>query len=381
MKPDITRVGKQAVDDAIREFVTLGRYKFLEKYNFGKARSYFVIDPNTHAFCDSKAIVGAAYGYQFPSEGPLRPRDFSGGDATVVRLLRQLGFSLVDDESAEDIVHSAWAHYENELIVADYLKMLSLELAGQKYNKAKLARDLVPLLNQRSVKSIEFKRANISAVMIDLGFPSLAGYKPRSHYQEGLIDIVADQVDHFEDLEKAVQLAVEMPANVPETVSFDAVLVNPPKHQKSVCEAPASRARRPTKRDYLERESRNRSLGHAGEKFILQYERWRLSTLGVGQLAERVEHVSETQGDGLGYDILSFEIDGRERYVEVKTTAHDPLTPFYVSANEVEFARESGDRFCLSRVFNFRRNPSFFELRGPVENHCDLDVATFRASF
>ena len=48
-------------------------------YGFGPAREYFLVIGDMHY--DSKAIVGVAHGYQFPSEGPLRPEDFSGGEA------------------------------------------------------------------------------------------------------------------------------------------------------------------------------------------------------------------------------------------------------------------------------------------------------------
>ncbi|MBK6734338.1 MAG: hypothetical protein IPG61_09640 [bacterium] len=43
---------------------------------------------------DSKAIVGAAHGYQFPESGPLDRRTFSGGKATVKPLLERLGFRI-----------------------------------------------------------------------------------------------------------------------------------------------------------------------------------------------------------------------------------------------------------------------------------------------
>jgi Domain of unknown function (DUF3883) len=312
--------------------------------------------------------MGAAYGLQFPEHGPLRPSDFSGGQATVVKVLRGLGFDLADvDEVPASNKERAWTRHENELIVADYLQMLTKELAGQKYNKAERARALMPLLNDRSKGSIEFKRANISAVMIELGFPSLQGYKPRSNFQrDGLIDVVTSQVEHLPMLEKAAELAVDRPAEVPESVAYQGIRSEAPKRQIRTEEARPSYARRAIKRDYFEREARNRSLGKAGELFIVQYEQWRLVQLGVGQLADRVEHVADTQGDGLGYDVLSFEMDGRERYIEVKTTAHDAVTPFFVSSNEVDFAREQAERFRLYRLFHFRTDPKFFELAGAI---------------
>ena len=74
--------------------------------------------------------------------------------------------------------------------------------------------------------------------------------------------------------------------------------------------------------DYLAIEAANRSLGPAGEEFVLRFEVARLVRAGQERLAVMVELVSETRGDGLGYDVLSFEISGRERLIEVKTTSY-----------------------------------------------------------
>lgn len=380
---DLQKLSRWAVDAALDEFIQLGRLEFLKKYRFGSAKDYFVRHPLTGDLCDSKAVAGVAYGLQFPEHGPLRPRDFSGGQATVVRALRLLGYTIMDGpvqrESNKD---RAWSNYENELIVADYLQMLLKELAGQTYNKAERARALIPQLNERSKGSIEFKRANISAVMIELGFPSLQGYKPRSNFQrDGLVDVVVEQVSQMPILDKASELAVDRPADVPESVAFQNLRMEAPVKQFRAEELRSNLTRRGVKRDYFERESRNRSLGTAGELFVVQYEQWRLEHLGVGLLANKVEHVAQTKGDGLGYDVLSFEPDGRERYIEVKTTAHDAVTPFFISSNEIDFAREAAERYRLYRLYHFRTTPRFFELSGPVEQHCHLDPATFKASF
>ena len=61
-----------------------------------------------------------------------------------------------------------WARIEVEAVVADYLKMLSLELAGQAYSKAAHRRILLEKLDGRSAGSVEFKHCNISAVLINL---------------------------------------------------------------------------------------------------------------------------------------------------------------------------------------------------------------------
>jgi hypothetical protein len=83
----------RAVVKAIREFDTLGRGSFLLKYGFKRAKSYFLeFDKKLY---DSKAIVGAAFEYQFPQKGPLRPENFSGGKRTVAPKLESLGFKVI----------------------------------------------------------------------------------------------------------------------------------------------------------------------------------------------------------------------------------------------------------------------------------------------
>jgi hypothetical protein len=137
----------------------------------------------------------------------------------------------------------------------------------------------------------------------------------------------------------------------------------------------------PDFRDYLDREVRNRSLGLAGEEFVVSYERERLRQAGEKRLGDRVEHVSVAKGDGLGYDVLSFDIDGRERFIEVKTTSFGKQTPFFVSRNELEFSDLARDQYHLYRLFEFRRQPRMFDLVGSVRGNCRLDPVTYRASF
>lgn len=84
---------RKAVLSAIREFDKVGRAQFLGKYGYGEARKYFL--SHGGRLYDSKAIVGAAHGYQHPDLGPLDSSDFSGGEATVEKRLNQLGFKVI----------------------------------------------------------------------------------------------------------------------------------------------------------------------------------------------------------------------------------------------------------------------------------------------
>src|SRR4051812_17713407 len=85
-----------AVLKAVAEFDALGRDGFLAKYGFHPARSYFLVHKG-QAY-DSKAIAGAAHGFQHPQLGQLRAADFSGGNKTVRARLEALGFKVVVTE-------------------------------------------------------------------------------------------------------------------------------------------------------------------------------------------------------------------------------------------------------------------------------------------
>ena len=204
-----------------------------------------------------------------------------------------------------------WSREEVEAIVADYLQMLTLELAGQSFNKTQHRQRLQVKLSGRSNASIEFKHCNISAVMLHLGFPYIRGYQPRSNYQALLVKVAQEQVGSKETLDHAALAAVQQPAIAPTKTDFSNVKSDAPKRQHQVKEAMNPLFFRAVKRDYLEREAQNRSLGLAGEAFVVQFEHWRLAQMGKQRLADQVEHVSVSRGDGLGYDVLSFESDGR----------------------------------------------------------------------
>ena len=87
----LRELSRHEILQAVAEYDRLGQERFLEKYGFGMTRSYrLLVDGKTY---DSKAIVGAAHGF-LPGREPLAAADFSGGAATVGRLLGELGFHV-----------------------------------------------------------------------------------------------------------------------------------------------------------------------------------------------------------------------------------------------------------------------------------------------
>jgi hypothetical protein len=95
-----------------------------------------------------------------------------------------------DNAGAPLVRPQAWTEAEDALIVRDYLALMAALGRAEKINKAATRRALLPLLNNRSEGSIEFKRCNVSAVLVSLGRSYLPGYLPRDNYQRRLVDTV-----------------------------------------------------------------------------------------------------------------------------------------------------------------------------------------------
>jgi hypothetical protein len=112
----------------------------------------------------------------------------------------------------------------------------------------------------------------------------------------------------------------------------------------------------------------------------VDFEKARLEHAGKAGLADRIEHVARIQGDGAGFDVLSFETNGTDRYIEVKTTRYGNQTPFYVTRNEVRFSNEKDRRFFLYRVFEYRNDPRMFSVRGALRKAFELSATQYRAA-
>lgn len=260
----------------------------------------------------------------------------------------------------------SWSQAEVDRTVETYFSMLSLELEGQPYSKADHRRELMKSVD-RSNGSIEFKFQNISAALMEMGAVPIIGYKPARNMQGLLRERVAERFSEDADVRRLMMNA--MTAEVSRATGELAEPTPPPPGQKM----PQRHARIAQKVDFQAIEAANRALGRAGELLVVRAEQRRLSRLGEDRLAARVEHVSETQGDGLGFDILSWNPDGSERFLEVKTTRSNEFQPFLVSRNEVEFSSDEPEKFALVRVFGFDR-PSLghYELPGPLAKSADL---------
>lgn len=272
---------------------------------------------------------------------------------------------MTDDEK----IGTVWSDDELDAIVADYFAMLRSELAGEPYVKAHHSAALMAQIG-RTHRSVEFKHQNISAVLEELGMPWIPGYKPKRNYQNAIFDAIDRYLTAHGDVspEEPKRPALE-----------DGVFVAAPEKGRESVPPPLVRLVR--KFDPVERDHRNRKLGKAGEEFVLALERRKLVQLERGDLARSVRWVAAEDGDGAGYDILSFEPDGVERLIEVKTTNGSARTPFYLTRTELEVSRERPSAWRVYRVHLFAQRPRVFTLAPPLEDCLHLRVESWRASW
>jgi len=124
------------------------------------------------------------------------------------------------------------------------------------------------------------------------------------------------------------------------------------------------------KTDFDQKSRRNKLTGNQGEDVVYLAEKRVLMQAGKHNLASKVKAICK-EDDTAGYDILSFELDGREKQIEVKATiAEVPATNtnfhFYFSANEYSHAQHRSN-YYLYIVFDVKsKNPKIWRIQNPA---------------
>lgn len=277
------------------------------------------------------------------------------------------------------MVDEPWTQQEIAAAVQGYFRLLEAELRGDPLVKAhEYERVRAQMGATRSTGSVGRKFSNISTVMVDLGLIHLSGHKPLRNIQAALRVAVEEHVEqNLSVLDLMDMFATQDVPEPPRDFAWRLDRAEVPDIEFAPRGARTFRGRRV---DYVALEASNRSRGKAGELAVLAYERQSLIEGGRSDLAARVEHVSETRGDGEGFDVRSFGIDGRERLLEVKTTGRDRYSPFYVSPNELDRSRRDAESFELIRLYDFgRQRGGFFVLNGAIDESCVLEPASYSA--
>ena len=130
-----------------------------------------------------------------------------------------------------------------------------------------------------------------------------------------------------------------------------------------------------------EADKKLKDIGNKGEQYIIEYEIERLTQANKAELADKIKHISLVN-DAAGYDILSFNEDGTERYIEVKTTKGPIGTDFFISPGEISFSKVNKE-YYIYRVFEFlseKMTGKIYIKKGDVEINFNLKPLQFKAS-
>lgn len=108
-----------------------------------------------------------------------------------------------------------------------------------------------------------------------------------------------------------------------------------------------------TKEYFRDKQTLCGEIGDLGEQIVLREEQRRLA--GTPYAAAVTGRVSDDMG--AGFDILAFTSEGKPRFIEVKATSYGENSQFYMSRNELQFAKEcasKGRTYELHRLYNLK---------------------------
>ncbi len=132
-------------------------------------------------------------------------------------------------------------------------------------------------------------------------------------------------------------------------------------------------------KDYIRAHKNQMAVGSLGEEIVYNFEKEKLTKLG---LKDKAKEVKAGSGDStLGYDILSFNENGDEIHIEVKSKSGNiSYLDFYISDNEYEKLNANENHFVYY-ISNVRsQKPKLFKLNGKMLKQECVKPVLFRVS-
>lgn len=282
--------------------------------------------------------------------------------------------SLADPDTVAEMLRNRDLRLADEQAVEHYFELLeSAEGGAVPFPPSGLGDEASPWATRRKFRGI-------AAVLSGLGLEPLPGYPPSAGGASArLRELVLARLA----ADPGLAAALEPPPP-------DASDLPPPDATFAPTPDPATTARRPRapgsrvskSYDRSAADAANRKLGDAGEEFVVAFERRRLASEGRSDLADKVAWTSRDVGDGAGYDVSSFNVDGTVRLIEVKTTNGDAATAFFVAANEVRVSAARPNDYWLYRVYDFGKpTRAVYRLQGALDGgELVLEPSVYRAT-
>ena len=127
--------------------------------------------------------------------------------------------------------------------------------------------------------------------------------------------------------------------------------------------------------NFIQNGIENKRLGDLGELWVMKYEIEKLQNAKRYNLINQIKHTSNDEGDGTGFDIQSFDIDGNKIFIEVKTTKGRQNSTFFVTRNELERSKIEKDNYYLYRLYNYNELTNIADIliiKGDLTNLCEF---------
>ena len=155
------------------------------------------------------------------------------------------------------------------------------------------------------------------------------------------------------------QLRREVGADVDEEASLEGAVIDAFGLMEEVPFEPAARGRGGSGNPNQRRSKKaSKKIGDAGERRVVEHERERLRLAGRPDLAKKVRWLAD-EGEQPGYDVLSFNEDGSQRWIEVKSSKGDKVTTVDLTERERMVATDADPGrywlYVVTRVFRGAR--------------------------
>ncbi len=282
--------------------------------------------------------------------------------------------------SKDEIMYKVANYYKEKIscnFSKDEIHLLSLTSNGKGYEKVNI---LNKYYSKELINTYNFEQDLVEMLEI---YDELSKEMKYQTYDEVIENLISNTDPNFIMEKDAVNLLEKElleSSGLEETEIATLKLSDIPEGRKTSKYSEMSK-KTIRKIDYAKKQKKNAENGLIGEKLVMAYEAEKLRSYGKEELIEKIKWISK-EDDGTGYDILSFDENGNEIYIEVKSTADNENAVFFISTNEINTMEKLKEKYFVYRVYNVKsKNPSVFILNyDDFKNKIDLCIEGYTAT-
>ena len=174
-----------------------------------------------------------------------------------------------------------------------------------------------------------------------------------------LLDVLAESVFEDSDQKQVTDFDYQLP-------KFNPIAIESESKDKNANRKISSKPSKPS--------MPSKKVGDAGEKYVYEYEKNKLERLGLGDLANKIIKQYEDLSFFPGYDIQSFDEQGNQIFIEVKSTKGKNKNYFEISENEISAAKKYGSAYFIYQVTNALTDPKISTVISNLHDYGEKDM-------